>query len=85
MDMLLVSNTDDLERMGIDVENTPPEQLAGDLWAAHLRGSKVGYNTLKNPNSRGDPDANGTSPRAYFNRGRNAYLKAVNSQSEEDV
>lgn len=80
MDMLMESNLNDLERMGVDVENIDGDKLAGALWASHLRGSRAGYNTLKNANYVGDPDANGTSPRSYFNRGRNAYIRATNSR-----
>lgn len=85
MNKLMESNKNDLRNRGVDVDNIAPEDLSGALHAAHLRGSGAGYHALMDANYIGDPDANGTTPRSYFNRGRQAYLNAVNTaQSKQN-
>lgn len=85
MNKLMESNKNDLKNRGVDVNNIAPEDLSGALHASHLRGSGAGYHALMDANYIGEPDANGTTPRNYFNRGRQAYLTAVdNAQGKQN-
>lgn len=73
MDKLMDSNMNDFNNAGIDINNVQPQNLAGMLMAAHLRGSRAGINAYQDPNYQGIPDPNGTLPRSYYDYAASSY------------
>lgn len=76
MDKLIGSNIKTFQNMGVDVNKVSPDDLAGMIWAAHLRGARAGVDAYNDPSYQGVPDPNGTLPRSYFNKGKNYYQQA---------
>ncbi len=73
MNKLIDSNISTFRNMGVDPDKVAPADLAGMVWAAHLRGPQAAINSYRNPNYQGVPDANGTLPRTYYDRGKRLY------------
>lgn len=73
MDKLMDSNINDFKNAGINVDNVQPQNLAGMLMAAHLRGSRAGINAYQDPDYQGIPDPNGTLPRSYYDYASSSY------------
>lgn len=73
MNNLMLNNENTFKNNGIDPNSVKPDDLAGMLMAAHLRGPQAGIAAYQNANYQGDPDANGTLPRDYYDYAKNSF------------
>ena len=84
MDRLLQQNLDYASNKGVKVNEMSPADAAGMLWAMHLKGANEGLKTATNVNFAGKGDPNGTTPRAYYNKGRMEFMKAAGISIEDN-